>query len=597
MKNINFKSININHGFWEQKQKLNRSVTIHSVYNRFKDTGRIDAFKCDWKNGSDNKPHFFWDSDVAKWIESVAYLTETEPEPELEKAADEIIDRIEANQCRDGYFNIYYTVVEPGTRFKDRSMHELYCAGHLIEAAVAYFEATGKDKLLKCMIKYANYIEKVFMIEKSAAFATPGHEELELALVRLFNITKDKRYLMLSEYFINSRGKGINGESDDIEIQAHKPVREQKTAEGHSVRAMYLYCGMADIAYKMQDEELKTACKRLFQNIVNQRMYITGGVGSSSNGERFTIDYDLPNATAYAESCAAIGLVYFAWRMQLLDNNSIYADTIERVIYNGFLSSISLDGKSFFYENPLEIMPSESKSFSVRYPITQRMEVFSCSCCPPNITRFIASIGNYVYSVDGNTIYCNQFINSTANIEINGKTSVIQQITEYPNDGKIRIVYNGNPAVIAVRVPYWCDDFNEKCVNGYVYYNVTDGSKILIDFNMKIKFIEANPRVIENCGKYAIMYGPTVYCMEAVDNGEYLRDIRIVENGSFKTEFDNELKALVIYADAYKHKISNSVALYAPKSNNLIPFKAKLIPYYTFANRGESEMLVWAQLC
>ncbi|NLB41862.1 MAG: glycoside hydrolase family 127 protein, partial [Clostridiales bacterium] len=298
MENIAFRKVDITDGFWKQKQELNRKATIYSVWERFKETGRFDAFQFNWKEGMPNKPHIFWESDIAKWIEAVAYILEKEPDPSLENAVEEIIDCIEQHQDENGYFNIYFTVCEPESRFTRRTDHELYCAGHLIEAAVAYYESTGKDRFLKLMCKYADHIEQVFMMEQSANFVTPGHEEIELALVKLYHCTGKEKYLSLSKFFIDQRGANEKDKINHYNFaspscdQSHLPAVEQETAEGHSVRACYLYSAMADLSKELKDEMLLSACKKLFANISERRMYITGGIGQSSLGEAFTIDYD-----------------------------------------------------------------------------------------------------------------------------------------------------------------------------------------------------------------------------------------------------------------------------------------------------------------
>ncbi|MBQ9116931.1 MAG: glycoside hydrolase family 127 protein, partial [Clostridia bacterium] len=384
MKTVDFAKTRITGGFWKKKQDMVRNTTVKAVYDRFCDTGRFDAFKFDWKEGMPNKPHIFWDSDVAKWIEGVAYLTEIKREPKLEKIVDETVELIEKNQDENGYFNIYFTVIEPQRRFQTRNDHELYCAGHLMEAAVAYYKATGKRKFLDCMCKYADYIEKRFKIDRDTGFTTPGHEEIELALVRLYEATGEKRYLDLATFFVDERGskdEPFANWANSKYCQAHLPVREQTTAEGHAVRAVYLYCAMADLALRNGDAELKKACETIFSDIIEKKMYITGGIGSSSVGEAFTVAYDLSNLLAYTESCAALGLALFANRMLNMDADSRYSDTIERVLYNGFMSSTSLDGKSFFYENPLEVIPylhtrdTSKNNRSMHWPQMTRSEV------------------------------------------------------------------------------------------------------------------------------------------------------------------------------------------------------------------------------
>lgn len=606
MKTVDFSKTRITGGFWKRKQDMVRKTSIMAVYDRFCDTGRFDAFKFNWKEGMPNKPHIFWDSDVAKWLEGAAYLTELKREPRLEKIVDKTVDLIAKNQGDDGYFNIYFTVVEPEKRFTVRDWHELYCAGHLMEAAVAYYKATGKKKFLDCMCKYADYIEKRFKIDRDTAFLTPGHEEIELALVRMYECTGEKRYLELSEFFVNARGnKEILGDKAEAELimynQSHKPVREQDTAEGHAVRAVYLYCGMADIAYHTGDNELKAACRRLFDNIVNKRMYITGGIGSSSCGEAFTLDYDLSNLLAYTETCAALGLALFANRMLKLDTDSVYADVVERAIYNGFMSSTSLDGKSFFYENPLEVIPYlDNRDVSaagyrnkIHWPQSQRSEVFSCSCCPPNIVRFIPSIANMLYTDDGKTLYVHQFMQSVTEVERDGKVLKVEQKTAYPENGKVNITVSGADTRIAVRIPGWCDSYTGPTVKGYAYFEVKDGETLTFDFKMKVKFIEARPEAVFNCGKYAVMRGPVVYCMESCDNGEYLRDIRLDGRARFVYGKHEQLGVPKLTVKAYRRKRDDSSPLYYERKDSLEKITATLIPYYAFANRGVAEMQVW----
>lgn len=598
MNKVNFSNVKITNGFWKDKQDLIRYVTTDAVYKRFKETGRIDAFKC--SNDAKFEPHIYWDSDVAKWIEGVAYLITEAPCPEFEEIVDNIVDDIEKNQDKNGYFNSYFLVKEPENIFTKRSDHELYCLGHLIEAGIAYYNATGKKKLLDLMCKYIDYVEKCFVTYKSASFVTPGHEEIELALLKLYELTGKEQHFKLAQFFLEERGKKhehfLDWDAPSYH-QSHLPIREQKTAEGHAVRATYLYTAMADLARITNDNELKATCESIFDNIINKRMYITGGIGSSSAGEAFTLDYDLPNTIAYTESCAAIGLAFFAYRMLLLDNNSKYSNTIERIIYNGFLSSLSLDGKSFFYCNPLEILPSlhkrdvSVKDKSLYLPIMTRKEVFDCSCCPPNITRFIPSIANFIYTYDESTIYVHQYMESIANIKIGDTTYEIEQKTNYPNDGKINICLRGGNKTIAVRIPDWYNSYQGETINGYAYFNVKAGEIISLDFEMKPCFIEANPLISANCGKFAVCKGPIVYCMESFDNGENIRDIRLDFNDSFITGYDEQLKANILTISAYKRKECKE--LYSFAKNDFYKITAKLIPYYCFANRGENEMQVW----
>ena len=601
MKNINFEHIKINDGFWKVKQDMVKNSTLYAVYNRFIDTHRFEALSCAWKEGEPDMPHIFWDSDVAKWIEGASYLLMEKRDERIEAIIDDVVDKIVSNSDENGYFNSHFLVTEKDKRFKIRDNHELYCAGHLMEAAVAYNKATGKDKFLKAMCRFADYIDKVFRVEKSAGFTTPGHPEIELALVRLYDATGEKRYLELSKYFIDEHGMGKDDAentfsfANNMQNQDEMPLRERTSAKGHVVRALYLYCGMADIAARYNDAELFEACKRLFEDMVNKKMYISGGLGSTHFGEAFTVPYHLPNRTAYAETCAAIAMALFCKRMQLLDINSKYADVAERVIYNGFLSSVSMDGKSFFYENPLEIDPkfndvNKSTKTKERYPITQRVEVFGCSCCPPNIVRFIPSIADLMYSFDDETIYVHQYMDSETeydNIHISQKTA-------YPADGKIKINCSAPQKQIAVRIPSWCSDFRINAdytvTNGYAYIALNGSNEIEIELNMPVICVKSNKRVHENAGRIAVMRGPILYCAEGVDNGEDLAGIAVDISSEFKLE-ESDFILPSLSVCAYREKDSDM--LYSKAGDDYEKFTLRLIPYYAFANRGETEMVIW----
>ena len=600
MKNICFEHIKINDGFWKVKQDMVKNSTLYAVYNRFTDTHRFDALSCTWKEGEPDMPHIFWDSDVAKWIEGASYLLMEQRDEKIEKIIDDVVDKIVTNSDENGYFNSHFLVTEKDKRFKVRDNHELYCAGHLMEAAVAYNKATGKDKFLKAMCRFADYIDKVFRKEKSAGFTTPGHPEIELALVRLYDATGEKRYLELSKFFIDEHGTGKDGLDNRLDFtelynQDETPLRERSTAEGHAVRALYLYCGMADIAARYNDSELFEACKRVFEDMVNKKMYISGGLGSTHLGETFTIPYHLPNRTGYAETCAAIAMALFCKRMQLLDINSKYADVAERVIYNGFLSGVSMDGKSFFYENPLEIDTkfndvNKSTKMKERYPITQRVEVFGCSCCPPNIVRFIPSIADLMYSFDDETIYVHQYMNSETEYD----NIHISQTTAYPADGKIKISCSAPHKQIAVRIPSWCSDFRINAdytlTNGYAYIALNGSTEIELELNMPIICVKSNKRVHENAGRIAIMRGPVLYCAEGVDNGEDLAGIAVSISSEFKLE-DSDFILPSLSVCAYREKDSDM--LYSKAGDDYEKFTLRLIPYYAFANRGETDLVVW----
>lgn len=593
MKNISFRATDITSGFWKQKQDLVKKVTVNAVYDRFKDTHRFDALSCTWRDGDENMPHIFWDSDVAKWIEGVAYLLDKDDFPALRDIVEDCIDKIINNSDENGYFNSHFLVTRKNERFHHRGDHELYCAGHLIEAAVAYYETSRDERFLKAMCRYADYIERVFKNENSAKFITPGHPELELALVKLYSLTREERYLKLAEYFVDQHGNNdkdspvwtMRYNQDDIS------VKDRTTVDGHSVRAFYLFAAVADIARLRNDKELTDACKRVFDNAVNKRMYITGGVGSTHVGEAFTIDYDLPPRLAYAETCAAISLVYFASRMQLIEADSKYADCIERIIYNGFISGLSLDGKAFFYENPLEIDPAfndvhTATNHKDHFAITERKEVFDCSCCPPNIVRFIPSIADYMYTYDDDTLFVHQYMASKTDFE----DIKIEQKTDYPRKNTVKLSCSAGGRKIALRIPEWCKRFtlNRPYVmkNGYA---IVDAGEIELTLDMPITIVRANRKLHATAGRIAVMRGPVVYCAEGVDNGSDLCDIRVDTSADF-TEKDSEFFFPTLHTTAYSQPASEK--LYSP-TEALCERALTLIPYYAFANRGTSEMCVW----
>lgn len=593
-----YRNVTINGGFWKRKSDMNRRTTIQAVYDRFYETGRIEAFKFNWKEGMPNQPHIFWDSDVAKWMEGAAYILAKEDIPELRARVEELIDDILANQGEDGYFNIYYSVVEPKKRWTDRNCHELYCAGHLMEAACAYYEATGEDRFLRAMMKYADYIEKVFVSEDSAAFVTPGHEEIELALYKMYQCTGMEKYLRLSEFFINKRG--ANDKDAPIldhpkYAQNHLPVREQHEAFGHSVRAVYLYSGMADIAAETGDKALADACRDLFDDMTERKMYITGGLGSTHIGEAFTIPYDLPNDRAYAETCASIGMIFFAHRMMKLEHKAKYADVIELELYNGALSGVSLSGDAFFYENPLEINMDDrrkitSSNYGERYPITQRQKVFGCSCCPPNINRLLASVGNYFYTPCDGGVTIDQFAESTFT---EGDATVTVH-TDYPTSGTIEITAN---CPVYVRIPGWCPSFTASAPytmteNGYAAF---EAGKFTVELDMTPVLVQSNVNVYKNIGKAALRRGPVIYCAEAVDNDDDVHTLYFDASAVSGTSvtYDDFFGVPVLTAKGFRRRNPEGTKLYYPLSECFEDAEIKLIPYFGFANRGESNMLVF----
>lgn len=603
---LSYLNVDITGGFWAAAQKRNRDVTIPAVRDRFEETGRFKAFDFTWKEGADEpEPHFFWDSDVAKWIESAAYELAKAPDDALQALVERVIDRIEAHMEPDGYFNIWHTVVQPGSRFQNQDRHELYCLGHLLEAAVAYYEATGRDRFLNTMDRYVELVYRTFVEEKSAAFDVPGHEEIELALYRAWRARPRELYKELANYFIDKRGtdpKALGGWCHPLYCQNHIPVRSQREAVGHCVRACYLYSGMADYAAVNGDEEMLAACRDLFEDVTRRKMYVTGGIGSTHRGEAFTIPYDLPNASAYTETCASIALAMFANRMLVIDPDSRYADVTETEIYNGILSGLSLDGEAFFYENPLEIdlqmrKRDVSTTDAPRWPITQRQKCFWCSCCPPNLTRFIASLSGCAISVGEKDVYLHQFMPLRA--ETDGLTLTVE--TNYPVDGDVRVrVLGGAGKRLKVRLPGWCRHYTADRAHtvdrGYLTFDVPgDDCAFEIGFDLTPCFITADPRVAEDVGKVAVRRGPVVYCAEAVDTDASLALVRadtaetprvIPDDGTYGVP-TLVMKACVIAPD-------DDAPLYsADPAVRTTPAELPLIPYFAFANRGETDMRVW----
>lgn len=573
----------------------------------------------------------FQDTDFSKWIEAVGYSLTLHPDAELEKTADAAIDVVCAAQAEDGYLDTCYILGGMDRRFTNlRDHHELYCLGHLIEGAVAYYQATGKDKLLQAACRFADCVVERFGPGENQCHGYPGHEIAEMALVRLYEVTGEERYLNLSRYFIDERGRdpkyfGLEAEARQRALgldervsptnyayhQTQAPVREQREATGHAVRAMYLYAGMADVARVTADESLLSACKRLWNSAVNQKMYITGGVGSTRLGEAFSYPYDLPNDTAYSETCAAIGLMFFARRMLQLRADSAYADAMELALYNTVLSGMALDGKSFFYVNPLEVVPDaahQDERLSHVKPVRQKW--FGCACCPPNLARLISSLGYYAYTASENTLYTHLYMSGSAKAQLNGKPLTLRMTSRMPwhGDAAARVETEGAEGTLAFRLPGWCSSPEVRCAgkqitvrDGYAYLSGEwhGGEEIHLHFPMRMRMMTANPRVREDAGLVAITRGPIVFCGEEQDNGADLHLIRLrPEEIQIKGEetrvsqvFGHETLSLTLPAYRIARQGQGLYQEWTPASER--PVTLKLIPYYCWANRGEGEMRVW----
>ncbi|WP_307337656.1 glycoside hydrolase family 127 protein [Caldalkalibacillus uzonensis] len=637
MKPISLKDVQINDSFWSKRQRVVRETVIPYQWDALNDnipgaekSHTIENFRI---AAGETEGQFygmvFQDSDLAKWLEAVAYVLVHQRDEDLEKLADEVIDLLERAQQPDGYLNTYFTVKKPEGRWTNlRDDHELYCAGHLIEAAVAYDEATGKRKFLDIICRYADYIASVFGTEPGKIRGYDGHPEIELALVKLYKATGQRKYLELSKYFVEERGRQPHFFDQEAErrgekewfisheyYQAHLPVRQQKTAEGHAVRAVYLFSAMADLAAEYGDQRLFDVCKTLWNNVTRKRMYITGGIGSSHYLERFTVDYDLPNDRSYAETCAAIGLVFWAHRMLQIEADSQYADVIERALYNGILSGISLDGKSYFYVNPLEVWPATANHrHDMKSVKITRQPWFGCACCPPNIARLLASLGQYLYSQCEplKQIFVHQYISSEAEAEINGERVKLVQSSGFPWDGQVKLVISQNKPLkwtLALRLPAWSArtevkingeklQTQGKTAKGYLYIERMwqPGDSLEVFFAMEIQRMRAHPEVRANAGKVALQRGPVVFCLEEADNGQNLQDIVLPEAAKLAGQFDATLLEGVYVIKGWGVRTDMEGIgdeLYSPQAVSKVPIEIKAIPYYAWSNRDAGEMLVW----
>lgn len=579
----------------------------------------------------------FQDSDVAKWLEAVAWSLCQKPDPELEKTADEVIELVAASQCDDGYLNTWFTVKAPEKRWTNLAeCHELYCAGHMIEAGVAFFQATGKRRLLDVVCRLADHIDRTFGPAEHQLHGYPGHPEIELALMRLYEVTRESRYMHLAKYFVEQRGTQPHFYDSEYEkrgktswwhnygpawmvkdkaySQAHLPLAEQQTAIGHAVRFVYLMTGVAHLARLSQDEQKRQDCLRLWDNMASRQLYITGGIGSQSSGEAFSSDYDLPNDTVYAESCASIGLMMFARRMLEMEADSRYADVMERALYNTVLGGMALDGKHFFYVNPLEVHPKSLK-FNHIYdhikPVRQRW--FGCACCPPNIARVLTSLGHYLYTSRDEALYINLYIGNSVEIPVAGHALRLHISGDYPWQEQVSITVESPDTVnhtLALRIPDWCVNaqvmLNSEEIpllprKGYLHItrDWQEGDTLLLTLPMPVRRVYANPLMRHAAGKIAIQRGPLVYCLEQADNGEELHNLWLPKDATFRLLEGKGILAhqVLIQADGVKRTARSAETQplwqydHAPAESQ--PHTLTFIPWFSWANRGEGEMCVW----
>ncbi len=627
VKPVAFTDVKFTDNFWLPRLDTNRIITIPYDFRKCEETHRIDNFAI---AGGLQSGSFvgirYNDSDVFKVIEGASYSLNIYPDPELEKYLDDLIAKIAAAQEDDGYLFTCRTINPDSlprhtgeTRWSQlKDSHELYNIGHMYEAAVAYYQATGKRSLLDVAIKSANLVDEVFGPGKDQLHGVPGHQEIEIGLVKLYRVTGDEKYLSLAKYFLDQRGNAdghelyVYGEDGNNKVytQDHEPVIEQSEAVGHAVRAVYMYSGMADIAALTDDVNYNKAVDELWNNVVSKKLYITGGIGAKHAGEAFGDNYYLPNLSAYNETCAAIANMLWNQRMFLLNGNAKYIDVLERTLYNGFLSGVSIYGDKFFYPNPLESDGSH-----------ERQPWFSCSCCPTNVARFLPSLPGYVYAHTKDDLFINLYIGNEANINMDFGDIVISQSTNYPWDGNVRIGIepeSKSTFTVSLRIPGWAqnkpvpsdlyhymNDFDQKPVikinsketkytvnNGYAKINRRweNGDVIEINFPMPVRKVIANKKVEEDNGKFSIERGPIVYCAEWVDNGGKVRNLLLDKDADFTYEYkDNLINGVNILEGASK-------SLIIDKSGNSTIEKEQnfvAIPYYAWAHRGSGEMTVW----
>jgi hypothetical protein len=628
-----WRHVKIEDGFWGDRQATNRDRTIPAIYHQTKSTGRIDAWRIDWEPGKP-EPHIFWDSDTAKWMEAAAYSLGTHPNPDFERQVDEVVDLIEKAQLPDGYANSHFIAVEPEKRWRNlRDKHELYCAGHLIEAAVTYSEATGKRKLLDVLRGYADHIDATFGPNEGQKHGYPGHPELELALVRLWQATGEPRYLALSKFFVDERGQQphyfdleARQRGDDPRdfwakgynyCQAHVPIREQTAMTGHAVRACYLYSAVADLVRETGDAGLMDASRVLWDDLTERQLYVTGGVGSAHTIEGFTFPYDLPNETAYSETCASIAVVYWAQRLFQLDPDSRYIDVMERALYNCILSGVSYEGSHFFQANPLvsypNVSPYEPGSTMMTGSHYRRTEWFEVACCPSNLARLVASVGNYFYSATPDRLYVHLYNPSRAEATVGGSLVHVDQQTGHPWEDTVQLTLSvAEPTrfELALRLPGWCRNYrldvngapvSAEPERGYIILRREwrTGDQVTLALAMPIERMVSSPRVRQDAGCVALQRGPVVYCLEEADNGAGLASLTLPREARLTSRFDNSLFGGVMTIGGDGVRVEPALwsgGLYRPQATAdtiRTPVALKAIPYCFWANREPGEMRVW----
>ncbi|WP_222711103.1 glycoside hydrolase family 127 protein [Quadrisphaera setariae] len=613
--------------FWAPRREQVRTSTLRQQERQLRAPGQqFDALRLTWQPGDPHEPHIFWESDVAKWIEAASYCLATTADPELEASVDEAISLLAGAQQPDGYLNVYFTVVKPGQRFTDlRDAHELYCAGHLIEAAVAHHAATGKTTLLDVMTRYADLIDREFGPGGSCEGGYDGHEEIELALVKLARATGERRYLDCALRMVTARGqrpfyyeaeearRGDTGYFGGVfpqrprqaefwreYNQSHLPVVEQSDAVGHSVRAMYLYAAVTDLAVETGDEALAAACDRVWESLTQRRLYVTGGVGARHDIEGFGGDYELPDARGYAETCAAIGLVFWAQRMANARRDAAYVEVLERALYNGVLSGASADGTSYFYGNPLASDGS-----------VHRHEWFGVACCPPNLARLLSSLELYAYAQGAEEAVVNLYISGSARFDLADGPLALRVRSEHPVDGsaELRVTEAApGPVTLSLRIPAWATgaqlvvagrelELSEVVADGYarVRREWAEGDVVQLRLGMDPQRVWAHPAVFDTAHRVALQRGPLVFCLEGVDHQDAVAQLSLPRGAVLDVQDDatSGTVALLAGGSAVTGAADRSAPLYGTEPPATRAADLRAVPYFSWANRGQSDMTVW----
>jgi uncharacterized protein len=625
---LRFVDVRLEGDFWRERLETVLTKTIPSQHVKLTEYGYLDSLKLPQpppplrfpRHPNGFTVQVFWDSDVGKWIEAASYALSHRRDPEIEARIEAIVDDFEKAQAPDGYLNCWYLGREPEKRWSNlRDNHELYNAGHMLEGAIAYYETTGRRRWLDIMERYIEHIRQTFGPGPGQKRGYCGHQEIELALIKLYHLTGERKHLDLAVYFINERGRqpphyfDVEREKREKKgwetqryvqgnyeySQSHKPVREQTKVVGHAVRAMYMYTAMADLAAELNDADLKRACETLWRDVMDTKMYVTAGLGPSAHNEGFTHDYDLPNQTAYAETCASVALIFWAQRMLHLDLDGRYADILETALFNGALSGLSRDGTHYFYANPLESDGTPT-----------RWEWHTCPCCTMNVSRLVASVGGYFVSTAPDGIALHLYGGISTTLETAGTKVALREISTYPWSGDIRIeVDPETPAAfdLKVRIPGWCEgakvkvnceSVEDKPVTGYVTINRTwtKGDVVTLDLPMPALRLYAHPGVIMDASRVALKRGPLVYCVEEADNpGGRVQRLKLPRESELKSTTRADLfdGIVALTADAVAIDESDWNTLYRTKAPKEGKATLTALPYFLWANRGQGSMMVW----